>query len=208
VVVEEGQAVLKGETLISGTEEHVSGDGTERVLSVTQVRAEGRVKALTRRTLRCATPLAVSAREATGEKKRLAGLRAGRRSMKIGRESSFFTQRCARIEKTYHLTLPGGRTLPIALEQTELMEYRLRPARLRRESAEKFLRSRLEEQLTALVGEEGQVLSRDLDFREKNGVLFATLTASCVEDIAVMVPGDAQPAQDVNPRADEDNADP
>ena len=185
-MVREGQAVLAGEVLISGTEEHESGDGTGAVLSATQVRAEGSVRALTRRVLRCDTPLDCSAKAPTGERAELWGLRLGRRCLKIRRESSFFPWKCDRIEKTWAITLPGG--LPLGVRRRRLTEYALRPARLRRESAEQFLRQRLEERLAHLMGEDGQVQHRDFSFAEKDGVLVGTLTASCEEDIAVMVP--------------------
>ena len=187
-VVTEGQAVLAGEVLISGTEEQQRGDGTGTVLSAEQVRAEGRVKALTRRVLRCATPLECAAKSYTGKRQRVLGLRLLRRCVKIPRESSFFPRTCDRIEKVWQPTLPGGAALPLSLERRTLTEYQTRTARLKRETAEQFLRERLEARLTALLGERGEVQSRDITFREEDGVLFGTLTASCVEDIAVMRP--------------------
>jgi similar to stage IV sporulation protein len=138
--------------------------------------------------LRCATPLDCSAKAPTGEKADLWGLRLGRRCLKIRRESSFFPWKCDRIEKTWAITLPGGVRLPLCVERRRLTEYTLRPARLRRESAEQFLRQRLEERLRALIGDQGEVQHRDLSFEEKDGVLIATLTASCEEDIAVVQP--------------------
>lgn len=187
-VVTEGQAVLAGELLISGTEEAQSGDGTGTVLSAEQVRAEGRVKALTRRVLRCATPLTCAARSYTGERQRVLGLRLLHRCVKIPRESSFFPRTCDRIEKVWQPTLPGGAALPLSLSCRTLTEYRTRAARLKRETAEKFLRERLEARLTVLLGERGAVNDEEVTFCEQDGVLFGTLTASCEEDIAVMVP--------------------
>lgn len=192
--VEEGQAVLAGELLISGTEEHPSGDGTGTVLSVTQVRAEGRVRALTRRELRCVTPLEVTAAEPTGERVTLPGLRLLRRSVKFRRESSFFPQSCGRIEEVWTPALPFGASAPLALTRKTLKPLRLRSAHVSRASAEKLLRQRLEERLRGLLGESGQVLGQELHFEEKNGALTGRLTASCVEDIAVQVPRTASDA--------------
>lgn len=192
-LVQEGQAVLSGEVLISGTEEQESGDGTGAVLSTVQVRAEGRVKALTRRVLRCATPLECETKEYTGEGAQLWGLRFLNRQVKFSRESSFFEWKCDRIEKTWQLCLPGGEELPLCLERRQLRAYEERGVRLKRESAEAFLQERLEARLSALMGEDGQVHSRDIAFREQDGVLTGTLTAACLEDIGVMVPRQAAP---------------
>ena len=184
--VEEGQAVLSGEVLISGTEEQQSGDGTGTVLSTLQVRAEGRVRALTRRLLRCAVPLNCSVKAYTGTKKRVWGLSVLHRSVKIPGECSFFPRTCDRIEKDW--TLPGPAAPLLRLERRTLTEYETHSARVKRESAEAFLRERLEERLNALMGADGEVQHTDLSFEERDGVLWGTLTASCEEDIGVMVP--------------------
>lgn len=192
-VVQEGQAVLQGELLLSGTEEQESGDGTGTVLSTTQVRAEGRVWALTRRTLRAVTPLSVSAKDRTDGRKTLRGLRVLGRGVKFYRESSFFTRSCDRIRNTYPLRLPGVGELPLAWETLRLEEYTLRSAQIKRKSAETLLKTRLEERLAALLEEDGEVLGKSLCFQEEDGVLVGTLTASCREDIGVMVPRQAAP---------------
>ncbi len=179
-VVEEGQAVLAGELLLSGTEEQSAGDGTGAVLSTLEVRAEGRVLALTRRVLRAAMPLEVSVPVLTGERERWYGLRLWGRSVKFYRESSFFPLSCGTMERTWSL---GGLTWT---EKT-LTERTLRSGRLKREGAQALLEQRLEERLRELMGASGQVLERKLAFSEEDGVLFGTLTASCKEDIAVMV---------------------
>ena len=184
--VEEGQAVLKGEVLISGTEEQQSGDGSGTVLSTTQVRAEGKVWAHTSRTLRCATPLETGAKVPTGEKKSLFALRIFKKAVKFYPDSSFFTWKCDKITETHALTLPGGGALPLAWERQRLEAFETKPAKLQRSSAEAFLKERLEQRLTELMGGDGQVLSRKVAFSEHNGVLTGTMDAACLENIGVV----------------------
>lgn len=185
--VEEGEAVLSGELLISGDERQVAGDGSGTILSTTQVRAEGRVRAMTRRVLRCVTPLSVTVPEPSGEPERIYALRLGKRSLKLGRESRFFDQSCVKMEKNWKLPLPGG----LVWTRKTLTPFRLRRTRVSKKSAKKLLRQRLEERLTELMGGSGQVQEQTLVFSEADGVLHATLTASCLEDIGVMVAREA-----------------
>lgn len=184
--VTEGQAVLAGEILISGLETYESGDGSGTVLSSRQVRAEGDVWALTSRTLRSATPLTAETR--AGETSRtLYSLKILKRSVKFYQNSSISGLTCGKIKKVYALTLPGGTVLPLAWEVLTVATDGLTSADVNRSSAEDYLTGVLEERLSALLGEEGQLLSSQITFEEMDGVLTGTLRASCLEQIGQTV---------------------
>lgn len=186
--VEEGDAVLAGEVLISSLENYESGDGTGQVLSSSQVRAEGQVWAMTNRTLRAATPLEAQAKEATGQKKTVYALKFLKHTIKFYQNSSISALTCDKIKNTYALTLPGGTVLPLAWEVTDLVEYETASAAIDQDSAEAYLKNQLDLRLAALIGDDGQVMSRDLTYQEQDGVLTATLKASCLEQIGQAVP--------------------
>ncbi|MCC8075207.1 MAG: sporulation protein YqfD [Clostridiales bacterium] len=180
--VEEGQAVLAGEILISGLETYESGDGSGAVLSSRQVRAEGDVWALTNRTLRSATPLTAETR--AGETVRtLYSLKILKRSVKFYQNSGISDLTCGKIKKVYALTLPGGTVLPLAWEKLTVATGGLTSASVDRASAEDYLTGVLETRLSALLGEEGQLLSSQITFAETDGVLTGALRASCLEQI-------------------------
>ncbi len=181
-LVEEGQAVLAGEILISGLETYESGDGSGTVLSSRQVRAEGDVWAMTNRTLRSATPLTAATR--AGETARtLYSLKILKRPVKFYQNSSISGLTCGKIKKVYALTLPGGTVLPLAWEALTVTGDRLASAEIDRSSAEDYLTGVLEERLSALLGEEGQLLSSEVTFEAADGALTGTLRASCLEQI-------------------------
>lgn len=188
VQVQEGEAVLKGEVLISGTEEHRSGDGTGRVLGVTKVRAEGRVMAQTRRVLRAATPLTVTVKGAELDRKTVWSLKILKKSVKFDFSSRISQGMCDKITSEYTPVLPQNIRLPISLVRTTVTAYSEAQRQAERSSVEGFLQDTLERRLTTLIGEEGQILSRRIAFTERDGVLTAELEAACIEQIGRLVP--------------------
>lgn len=185
-LVKEGQSVLKGEILLSGNERHYSGDGSGQVTAVTEVRAEGKVWAQTRRVLRASVPLTAAVKGESQKEHILWGIHFLKKSVKFGSDSSIPPAGCDKIKTDYPLTLPGGLILPMGLEKTVWTERSLTTVEVERSSAEEFLRSRLEERLTALMGEDGEVLGSKTTFSQQNGLLTAELEAACIEQIGVL----------------------
>lgn len=182
--VSEGQAVLAGEVLISGTNTYESGDGSGTILSTRQEHAAGEVWAITRRELSACTPLAVTAKTATGGEKTRYSLRVLKHNIKFWQNGSIFDGRCDTIKTTSALTLPGGVTLPVSLTKWVFTQYETGEGTLDEEQAERFLQTTLEERLSGLIGEGGTVLSQKWSSEVEDGVLTVTLEASCTEDIA------------------------
>lgn len=182
-LVKEGQAVLAGELLISGTNTYESGDGSGAILGTRTAQASGEVWAMTERTLRAATALPVAAKVQTGEEKIGYSLRILKHSLKFPQNSSIFASGCDKIKSNLTLSLPGGAVLPVAVEKTVCKPYETKQANLDADQAETYLRRVLENRLTQMMGETGEVLSKGWKVSTKAGVLTVTLDASCVEQI-------------------------
>lgn len=188
VLAEEGKAVLKGETLISGVEPHHSGDGSGQVLSFTEVRAEGNVWAQTRRLLQAATPLTVTGKAEEQKPVSLWTLKILKKALKFGSDGSNSPAGCDKITIDYPLTLPGDLVLPFGVSKTTWIGHSLTTKEVDRASAEAFLQETLEQRLKKLMGKDGEILSRKTTFAEENGVLTARLEAACLEQIGVRQP--------------------
>ncbi len=188
VMVEEGQAVLTGEVLISGLETCESGDGSGRVLSSDYVRAEGEVWAMTNRMLRAAIPLKAVKKQPSDKEESVYSLKILKRTMKFPSKCSIDDPTCDKIKHTYAAELPGGTVLPLALEKTTFVENKVSEAEVSRDSAEGSVTKALEQALKQALGEKGSALSTDLSFQEKDGVLIGTLKASCIEQIGKPLP--------------------
>lgn len=179
--VQAGDAVLRGEVLISGLVTHQDGV-TEQVRSSRQVRAEGVVWAITRRTLRRSIPLSGSGRGAVKGVRSRYALRLGRRRINFYRNGSFSGENYATINREYKLTLPGSRTLPLAWLETEVTDRETGRVKLKQGTAEAYLKERLAETLRRELAD-GTALSREWRTERRDGVLTVTLKAECREQI-------------------------
>lgn len=180
-MVQEGDAVLKGEVLISGLVTHKSGD-SESILSSEQLRAEGEVWAVTERTLCRSVPLKTSGKCKREQSKTRYALRLLDRRINFYRNSSISLDNYDKINSEYTLTLPGGLALPITWVKTQISSYQSKETTLTRDSAEAYLKKALEQELTAAVGD-GEVLTKDWKAQVNDGVLTVTVQASCNEQI-------------------------
>ena len=179
--VQPGDAVLKGEVLISGLVTSKR-DETGEVFSSRQVRAAGEVWALTERTLREAIPLDAAGKGTrTGTQTRYA-LRLLDRRINFYGNGSISGDTYDKISREYKLTLPGGRTLPAAWIKTTVTGYAPDRVRLTRKSAQAYLKQRLAGRLKAQLAD-GTALSRSWKTTERDGVLTVTLRAECREQI-------------------------
>ena len=165
--VEEGQAVLKGDVLISSLLFNERSDGSGEIFSTQQVRAKGQVWAVTERTLAASTPLSA--------------LRTGGDG-----ESSNYDRECAKISILYPITLPTGQSLPFGLWQTGWTAWSETPVPVNAESAEQFLRSTLTRRVETLLGD-GEILDAQWQTEQREGMITVTLHARCLEQIGTTV---------------------
>ena len=187
-VFREGEAVLRGEVVISGTmdlrePEYSAVDAGQRL-----VHARGNVWARTYRTLTAQIPLEAQVKRYTGEEETQWSLLALGRTVNFFGKGGVFSEGYDKIVETHPLTLPGGRVMPLALRRTEYRAYVTEPAALNAGAARSMLEERLLERLDALIGEDGEVLDTVFTVREEDGMLAVTLRAECREQIGREVP--------------------
>lgn len=177
-----GDAVLRGETVISHTIQNESRDGTGAIVSTQTVRARGEVWALTRRTLSAAVPLEADAPGTGG--------RTGWAMEILGRRLNFYgntgqrDRECGKITCKSSLHLRDGTPLPFGWWKTQWLPRSSRTA-LDPAAGEAFLRQLLRTRLEQ--GLQGQVLSLAWETDRQTEVVTVTLQASCLEQIGVTV---------------------
>ena len=207
-MVKNGDAVLKGEVLISGLVTHKSGD-SDAILSSEQVRAAGEVWAVTERTLRRSIPLTTTGKGDVEAMQHRYALRVLGRRINFYRKSSISLDNYDKINAEYPLTLPGGLKLPLSWLKTTYTSRQVTQSTFSKERAEAYLKQRLEADIQKVVGE-GEVLSKEWKTSERDGVLTVTLQASCNEEIGRTVEleresetGQAQEAKKAQDTGDE-----
>ncbi|MCD8382484.1 MAG: sporulation protein YqfD [Clostridiales bacterium] len=182
-VVEEGQAVLAGEVLVSGLLKHELGDGSGTVWATQQVRAAGEVWAITRRTLSAVTPLETLVLDENGAVTEGWSVEFLKNRLNFYGNSSNLDRRCDKIAILYPLTLSDGTTLPFGVWKTTWQSWSDETGAVDPDWAEQLLRDALTQRLEAMVGE-GEILSTQWEVTDTGGAMTVTLTAQCLENIA------------------------
>lgn len=111
----EGQAVQKGQVLISGY--------TDCGICIRADRAQGEVYAQTLRSLHAVTPSACQVRGREQKQQRRYSILLGKNRINLWKDSGIWDSTCGRISREYRLTLPGGFSLPVALACDTLCWY-------------------------------------------------------------------------------------
>ncbi len=111
LLCKEGQAVKKGQVLISGY--------TDCGFSISAERAEGEIVAQTFRKIQAVTPIEQEWRGEIFKERTNYALRIGKNIINFLKDSGISDTTCAKIYEEYHLTLPGGLQLPVVLLKTK-----------------------------------------------------------------------------------------
>ena len=169
-----GQAVKKGEVLISGY--------TDCGITIRATRAVGEVYAKTDRQLTVVTPENYAFRNTATRTVKKYGLIIGKKRINFYKGSGILPESCDRMYEENYVTLPGGFQLPVAIV-TEVWTYydcgdqpvdlRMEEDRLRSSA-----RSYLSEQMIA-----GSILSSDISVQTQDGVFVLTGEYACLEMI-------------------------
>ena len=178
----EGDTVVRGQVLITGTMVLDPPPNVEAELGTMLAHARGRVLARTWRTMEAEIPL-------TAQVKRYTGRDLTRRSCTVmGSRVEFYGNSGIPYERydimtgTRSWTPVEGKSLPVVFETQTVREYELVPAALDEAAAEDRLREVL---LAALAAEldEGTVERTDFTARVTDGVLHVVLRAECTEQL-------------------------
>lgn len=181
--VEDGAVVARGDVLISGTVTLEPPLYSELPTRYYQTHARGRVWARTWRTLTAAIPIETEVKDYTGAEKSVWSINIFGQRTKIFGNTGISWPMYDKITTVRPAVLPGGRVLPFALHRETFREYQLQTVEVDRTAAQAMLEEQLQKQLTALIGEDGEVESTRLSARMAGGRLEVTLTAQCLEEI-------------------------
>ncbi|MDY3013715.1 MAG: sporulation protein YqfD [Evtepia sp.] len=188
---QEGEAVCKGDVLISGDMVLDAPPPLGTELGTMLVRAKGKIMAETKHTMTAQIML-------RGEKKVYTGKECTRYSLSIlGRRVKFYQNAGIPYEK-YDIisrlrswTPIEGKTLPIVWEKEQVREYTTVPVTLDEKQAEALLRERLMTSLQEQM-DQGEVRKADYTTRRQGDCLIVTLYAECTEQIGRTVEKDTQ----------------
>ena len=175
-VVTAGQAVKKGELLVSGLYDTLSG-------GFRWTRAAGRVMARTERTVVVEIPL--SYEEKVYDEPILEGLEVHffDFSYKIFKNSGNQDTLCDIIKYNSNLGQLGNNRLPLSLSRTEARPYHIEWQQRSAEEALLLCYEQLEETLASLSGEI-QLLKKEIATEVGENSVILTCTITCIENIA------------------------
>lgn len=180
--VKEGDIVLAGDVLISGTVTMEPPKYSDLPPRYYQTHARGRVLARTWRTLTAVIPLDTAVKEYTGQKTRTWTLEVMGRRIPLfghGQTDSHWEKETWKGQ----LTLPGDVALPITLLRESFREYQWGTAQINLESGQDLLEKHLTDRLNTLVGKDGTVEQSSFSAKVEDGLLKVSLQAECREEI-------------------------
>lgn len=166
-----GQAVQKGEVLISGY--------TDCGYSIRAEMPIGEIYALTNRTVTAITPRNTLRKSRIITDERKYALLIGKKRINFYKDSGILDGTCDKMYLYSYVTLPGGFQLPVALIQERWIRWEAEPNKLAEEPSEvllnRFSADYLRSQMVA-----GQILSSEqlTDHGEDYSVLFGSYSCS------------------------------
>ena len=181
--VKEGDTVMAGELLISGTVAMKPPDYSDQPVRYYQTWARGKIMARTWRTLEAKIPLTTTVKSYTGDEKRRYGLVIFGYPVDFYRNSSISWPFYDKIKTVYPLPGGEGQALPVAWVKEVIRGYELQRAEIDPQAAQTMLEEELSARLEKLVGETGKVKATRTAAKVKNGWLYVTLNAECEEEV-------------------------
>lgn len=175
-----GDAVVAGETLVSGEMSSTVGD-------TRYVRASALVEARTWYELSAVAPLEYEAAGETGSHTRWALVIGGRR-FNFYAGSSQTPPDCGKIITEYPLAWEGVFTLPVTLVRERIVEYGRTAAAEDADALAGRLSAELAETLERRLDGRGEIIDATFTAAESGGQLVVTMRAECREDIAQFAP--------------------
>lgn len=187
----EGDAVQKGDILISGRIRLDPPPNVESELGTALVHADGKVLARTQRTMTAEISLTAPGKDYTGEKVTRRFLSVMGRRINFYKNSGIPYEKYDIISQLKSWTPAEGKTLPVIWGKETYREYTDDAVRLDALQAEELLRQKLLEALEACM-DQGEILQTDFSTEQTGEVLRVTLQAQCDEQIGRMEEMDTQ----------------
>ena len=172
-----GQAVTKGEVLISGY--------TDCGICIRLTQAQGEVYAETLRSVTVVCPGIYRQKTDISDVKRKISLLIGKKRINLWKDSGISDATCGRMYEEYYITLPGGFRLPLGIGVDAYTPWSAEEAEITAEQAEPLLNgfgeSYLREQMVA-----GVIRSRNTSVLETKDCWLLEGEYVCVEMIGAM----------------------
>lgn len=174
--VSRGDTVVQGQLLASG---YVTG----RAGSTTATHADAEIRARTWQKKTAKIAKEYNEKRYTGREKKLYTLIIFGNRIKLYINSRISYAKCDKIIKKTDLTVPGGLKLPISLETALCREYETAPKTMTDEEALKAVAPSLENAVE--LNEGGEIVSSRYTTSSDDKVLYAEITAECLEKIGI-----------------------
>ncbi len=165
-----GQAVKKGETLVSGY--------TDCGRTIRAERSVGEIFAYTTRNLTAVSPATMSRKTVTYEEKSNLSLIIGKKLINLSQDSGISDITCDKIYKKITLTLPGGFELPVSILYTQCILRETQPGNTMQVELEKMAADYLQDHMVA-----GEILNSYTKMSRQQGVVVLNGTYFCNEMI-------------------------
>lgn len=180
--VEAGQTVTTGDALVlSEMRSSFEKAGARQVHAVAQVYAR------TWYSLSACAPLTQTEKTFTGREKLRLALEIGGRRINfynVSDNSRNLDVEYDKLSRTYRLAIPGVFTTPLAVTVERARAYVPTETARSRALLSEQLQAHLTQRLLREIGEDGEVRSSAFSVSERDGMLYVTLHAECLEDIA------------------------
>ncbi len=176
-LVQVGDTVSKGDTLISGTMDSETAD--DRF-----VHAMGTVQARTWYEINAQTPLYESVKIEKGHTSTSLSLIFGKNLIKFSTDSRNNSLSCAKMNKLRYAALGEAFMLPVGIIKQESTEFALKKQRIDENAAIERLKQNLLAELKHRIGD-GSVSQTSFSVSKTDELLTVTLRAECIENIGV-----------------------
>lgn len=180
-LVKPGDTVVSGDVLVSATVR--SALAPER-----NVRAMADVYARTWYEITSACPMETAVKQYSGKKKTKTALVIGDKRINFYLSGGIIEDSCDKIIKETKLALGDVFSLPVMLVQEQYEFYDTVASEVDLNSKRRDMEETLASHLAAEIGGSGEIVSTAFSAAEKNGLLYVTLRAECIEQIGAVIP--------------------
>lgn len=186
-LVQVGDTVITGQSLVSGNVELKPPLYSEQPSQWLTVPSQGSVIARTWPQLTAVIPMTAQVKESYGVAQNSWSLQLFRWGHHWFQSPQLWQD--GYDKQGYSHTIPRLSQLPLSLSHIVATPYSLTETALHLESCQELLRQRLLQELEQRMGDTGDILSTEFEYKIQDDLLYVTLYAQCLEEIGTVVEG-------------------